>query len=297
MNPLPETWSSVPAPGMRRFVLVDGAMQRELGKALALQHYDGRSLFDNESPEAMALGPWLLSAEQAPAAGVDGIARGITWLDGGLESAQAAAHLRTWMIAPLPDGVPRGYLRLGDSRVLRTMLEIWNARQRAEFLAPWQQICCVDRDGKGWMMPTALLAKARSVPRVGPRLKAAQYRRLLDSSVPDQLLHELQRHVTPHATLSSRERRHAEAVRTLDVAVQAGYSAPADWMSLVGGVLKRGAGAVEALQDHPDVKSGRTGADLWRAMMVDERWPRLKSELGEIDVREERGGSMRKIVE
>lgn len=53
---------------------------------------------------------------------------------------------------------------------------------------------------------------------------------------------------------------------------------------------------MEALQDHPDVKSVRTGADLWRAMMADDRWPRLKSKLGEIDVREARG-SMREAVE
>ncbi|MGY0611840.1 hypothetical protein [Luteimonas sp. A501] len=88
-----------------------------------------------------------------------------------------------------------------------------------------------------------------------------------------------------------------QAVRTLELAEEAGYSAPADWMSLVGGVLKQGAGAVEALQDHPDVKSGRTGADLWRAMMADEHWPRLASELGESDVREEHGSTMRETVE
>lgn len=279
MNPLPEKWNNSPESGVHRFVLVDGAMQRELGKALSVKRYEGDSLFDGESSEAKALGPWLLSAQQAREAGVDGIARGITWLDGTLGLSQAIAHLRSWMIGPLPDGVVRGYLRLGDGRVLRAMLEIWNPRQRAAFLAPWQRICCADRDGEPWM--TAVLSPSQSgrllQGRVSARLTDNQYRLLLDSSVPDQLLHELKRHVKPHASLSSREQRHVEAVRALEVAKAKGYNAPGDWMSLVGGAVKQGKGAAQALRGHPAVQAGRTGADLWHAVMADDRWPHLRT--------------------
>ncbi|TWI13379.1 DUF4123 domain-containing protein [Aerolutibacter ruishenii] len=297
MNPLPEIWNTRAESVIRHFVLMDGAMQRELGKALSANRYDGNSLFEGDSPEAKALGPWLLSAQQAQDAGVDGIARGITWLDGKLELSQAIVHLRSWMIGPLPDGVARGYLRLGDGRVLRAMLEIWSPNQRAAFLAPWQRICCADRDGEAWMTPVLSPAETGSIPRggVSARLSDIQYRLLLDSSVPDQLLHELKRHVKPHSSLSSREQRHVEAVRTLEVAKELGYSATGDWMSLIGGAVRQGKGAAQALRFHPEVQAGRTGADLWHAVMADDRWPRWRTGSEDGHESEEHGSTMQEI--
>ncbi|NZA28503.1 DUF4123 domain-containing protein [Luteimonas sp. SJ-92] len=275
MNPLPEAWTQTldGANEIHRFVLLDGAMQHELGQALRKRRYAGHSFFDQESEDAQGLGPWLLDAEQAQVAGIDGIARGVTWLAGTCDSSEAFRHLQPWIVTPFPDGVKRGYLRLGDGRVLRAILEIWNPRQRAAFCLPWRQVCCADRDGHGYMLP---LPSATEVPRinvsplnVSPLLDKRQYQALLDSSAPDVLLHELKGYVAPHTSLSQREAQHAMATKVIEKAKAMGYEDPTDQISLIGWCLERGA-SVEELSEQRAVRDRLRGDMLWDVLMPSE---------------------------
>ncbi|MCA0393530.1 MAG: DUF4123 domain-containing protein [Proteobacteria bacterium] len=269
MNALPSDWTTS-FPQGASFVLVDGAMQHALGRSFADRKLRATSFFAQESPEAQALGPWLLDAAAANLAQVDGCARGITWLRSTLSFEEAFSHLRPWIVQPFPDGVERGYLRLGDGRILQVLLDsVWTRPQCEAFLQPWEGICLSDRDGRGVTM------RPRTHPahttRPSRHLNARQYQTLLDASVPDQLLHEVKQHVRPHPLFASREARHAMAVAVIEEAKRRGQDDPYDWMSWIGWALRHGHTSPEAIATHSVAAHHLRGHALWRAL-IDDEW-------------------------
>ncbi|MDR0183167.1 DUF4123 domain-containing protein [Lysobacter arvi] len=269
MNRLPERWHQLrtAAPGVHVLVLVDTALQHELGQKLSQRPGAALSLLPDVEAEAQALGVWLLEADEAHAHGIDGSARGVNWLLSRIPMSQAHAHLQPWVVTPLPDGTPRGYLRLADGRVLRALLKVWSPAQRSAFCAPWQAWCYADRDGAGVLLDLPAPHPMQDAT-VSPELSQAQYQRLLEASVPDQLLHALKGAVTPHAaTLASRERRHQVAASLIEYARSIGYEEVDDQTTLLAWVLRAGTEECRFLGRQVAVQQRMKGEALWNRLM------------------------------
>jgi hypothetical protein len=265
MNPLPASWQPQLAatPGAHVLVLVDTALQHELGQKLSQSPGGGVSLLPDLEAEAQALGPWLLDAEEARKRGIDGIARGVNWLLSSVPLSKAQTHLQPWTVGPLPDGTPRAYLRIADSRTLRALMTVWAPAQRRAFCAPWHAWCYADRDGQGVLLDLPVPATAQAVHTVSPELDKAQYRQLLDASLPDQLLQGLKGRVTPHRTLASRERRYHMATTLIEYARSIGYEDLGDQRTLLAWALRAGDEACRSLGQQPAVRHRLTGEKLW----------------------------------
>ncbi|HEY0661051.1 MAG TPA: DUF4123 domain-containing protein [Lysobacter sp.] len=270
MNPLPERWHQqrAAAPGAHALVLVDTALQHELGQKLSQRRGGALSLLPDLESEAQALGVWLLEADEAHAHGIDGAARGVNWLLSRIAISRAHAHLQSWVVAPLPDGTPRGYLRLADGRVLRTLLEVWSPAQRSAFSAPWQAWCFANRDGEGVVLDPSEPNHMLADEAVSSELTQLQYQQLLDASVPDQLLHGLKGRVTPHAaTLASRESRHQMAASLIDYARSIGYDEVEDQATLLAWALRAGTEKCALLGRQMAVQQRVKGKALWSRLM------------------------------
>ncbi|WP_237707438.1 DUF4123 domain-containing protein [Xanthomonas oryzae] len=268
MNKLPDQWGRLTAHECTQsVVLIDGAMQRNIGLRLQSGRSDALSFFDREPEEARGLGAWLMTPETAEKLGVDGIGRGITWFSGDLSLHDAYQHLKSWVLQPFPDGVERGYLRIGDGRILQALMEsVWTPRQKQAFCAPWKVICRADRDGVGKLLPG--MDSTCAITSTTRRLSAAQYQALLDASVPDQLLHELKPHVRVHASLASRELRHEMAVSVMDAARKLAYTDPYDQMILIGWALRQGETTGDAIAELQAVRDGLHDEPLWHILMT-----------------------------
>lgn len=250
-------------PGAYELVLVDTALQHELGRKLSQRPGGALSLLPDVEIEAQALGAWLLDAAEARGHGIDGAARGVNWLLSRVPLLQAHAHLQPWVVGPLPDGTQRGYLRLADGRSLRSLMQVWTSAQRNAFCAPWHSWCYADRDGLGELLDLPASDSAQDAT-ISPGLTEAQYRQLNDASVPDQLLHELKGHVTPHAaTLASRERCHQMATALLEYARSIGYDGIEDQKTLLAWALRAGTEECRFLARQPAVQQRLTGQMLW----------------------------------
>ena len=273
LNPLLPQWQAERNrhADARVLVMVDTAMQHELGQALAENPAGALSLLPAELPaDGQALGAWLLAEEQAKALGIDGSARGVNWIISKLVLKEAAEHLRRWVLMPLPDETPRGYVCIADGRSLSALLTVWNENQRAAFFSPWHAWCYADRDGKGVLVDIPLQAQAHLSKAADPQLDEVQYRRLLEASVADQLLHELKAYVQPHASLSSRQMRYLMAAAVIDRAKSEGYLQPQDWMTLIGWCLRVGVPEYKALFNQAALRESLQGSELWDALMKKE---------------------------
>ncbi|UKE68188.1 hypothetical protein K8O61_11770 [Xanthomonas cerealis pv. cerealis] len=269
MNKLPDQWGRMTAnERTRSVILIDGAMQRGIGLRLQSGRFDALSFFDRESEEARGLGAWLMEPATADKLGVDGIARGVvTWFSGEFSLQDAYRHLKPWVVQPFPDGVERGYLRVGDGRTLQALMEVvWTPRQKKAFCAPWKEICIADRDGVGKLLPC--VDSSPAITSMARRLSATQYQALLDASVPDQLLHELKQHVRVHASLASRELRYRMAVSVMEAARRLAYTDPYDHMILIGWALRHGENTGDAIPELQAVQDGLHGERLWHALMT-----------------------------
>lgn len=270
MNPLPQEWFDAISrnPSINVFVMLDTAMQHALGDSLVKEASGALSFFDAEPSEARKLGLWLLTADKAALLGVDGVARGVSWWATTMGMEQVYKHLHAWAIAPLPDGTRRGYLRIGDARVLQALRSVWSKRQHAAFFAPFTMFCHADRDG----CPVFSLAQASYQSTVASmcvstRLAKEQYQALLEASVPDQLLHELKGYVVPHVRYASHEARHAMAVAVIAEAKEIGYDAPYDWLSFIGWKLKYGQYEPAPLRELAAVRNGLHEDALWNTLV------------------------------
>ncbi|WP_181902796.1 DUF4123 domain-containing protein [Lysobacter soli] len=267
MNPLPDEWARLraAAPQAHELVFIDGAVQHELGGKLAEDASGALSLFVGLEPEAQALGPWLMSSDTARGVGIDGAARGVNWLLGRVDLTAAHAHLVPWIVAPLPDGAPRGYVRVADGRTLRALVSIWHAEQRTAFFQPWHAWCCGDRDGRAVLLNLPQMKNEDAVAWGDPALSPAQFGQLCEASVPDQLLHQAKGLVVPHVTLSSRERRHEAADTLVEYARSIGYDDLDDQFTLLQWVLKVGTEECRQLGVHTAIVQRLRGAALWAA--------------------------------
>lgn len=268
MNPLPPDWLDHVAarPDANAFVLVDTAMQHELGAKLVRAPGDALPLSPDLPGNAAALSAWIMPAETALSHGVDGSARGVNWISTTSLLADARDRLRRWAFTPLPDGAQRGYLRIADGRVLPALMQVWTPPQRAAFLAPWLAWCHADRDGRGVML--SIEHDASDEPKgVSPHLGERQYQRLLDESIPDQLLHALKSVVQPHPSLASRHSRYCVAASLVDKANEFGITDPQDWMALIAWSLQAGYPALQQVFVQPAVRAGRRGTALWDELM------------------------------
>ena len=269
MNPLPESWhrQRAAAPDTHELLLIDTALQHELGQKLSQAPGGALSLLPAVEAEAQALGAWLLEAEEAREHGVDGVARGVNWLASRIPLTEAHAHLQPWVVGPLPDGIPRGYLRLADSRTLRALMTVWSLAQRRTFCAPWLAWCYADRDGKGALLDLPASDAVLPADTVSSELNPTQYQQLLDASVPDQLLHGLKGRTKPHTTLASRERRYQLAVSLLEYARSIGYEEADDQATLLAWALRAGTEDCRFLGQQLAVQQRTKGEALWNQLM------------------------------
>jgi len=273
MKKLPEAWHHLRMTNsaLHVLVLVDTAMQHNLGRELAERPNGEVAILEDESEKARAMGLWLMEANHAEARGIDGSARGVNWLLSRYPLKQTASLLRSWAIGPFPDGTERGYIRLGDSRTLRSLVEVWSQEQRMRFFSPFKAWCYGDRDGTAALMQLPEPeTSSTDTSGLGNTLDSTQYEELLKRSIPDQLLHELKGYVRPHETLALREERHRLARSAVAYASSIGYTESEDHMTLIAWALRVGVDDCRLLSEQPAIRMRVTGGALWEQLMAAE---------------------------
>lgn len=267
MNTLPEAWHlCVEKNNSAPFILLDGAIQHQIGAKLARDAGGAYSFFANESAAAQALGPWLMTAQRAAALGIDGSARGVNWIDSSVSFAHTREHLLLWMRGP--DPASREWLRLADGRSLQALSTVWSAAQWQAFCRPWRAWCYANRDGNSLLL--SLPAKPDFDASPLTLLDAGQESALTLACLPDQLLHELKGHITPHASLKrSREQRHAIAQAIVGQARALGYETEHDLRQLIAWALRKGVTAPECMSDVSAVQQALRGEALSLALDQD----------------------------
>ncbi|AWH38442.1 hypothetical protein C1929_17545 [Stenotrophomonas sp. ZAC14D1_NAIMI4_6] len=264
MNPLPPRWNDCSTqPGIEPLVLVDGAMQRDVGARLADRAGDAVSLFSDLPGAAQALGPWLMSPAHAVSLGLDGSGPGMNWLASRCTFGETLVHLRHW----LRDGDAAGmqYTRLADGRVLRAAIQVWRPAQLVAFSTPWAGWWLSDRDGRAMPLAIPPLHAMAAVGDASPGWDADQTAALAESGLADALLQSLKPTLRSMPSATSREARHALATTLIAAARQHGYVEPSDLASWVAWGMRCSEDA-DALRAHPVHAQALRGADLWMAL-------------------------------
>ncbi len=264
MNPLPPQWRDCSAqPGIEPLVLVDGAMQRDVGARLAGHAGDAVSLFSDLPEAAQALGPWLMRLAHAASLGLDGSGPGVNWLASRWTVPETLAHLRHW----LRDGDAFGmhYTRLADGRVLRAAMQVWRPAQLVAFSLPWAGWWLADRDGRALRLAIPPLPVVNAGEAASPGWDEDQATALAELELADALLQSLKSMLRSTASTACREARHNMATALIAAARQQGYVEPTDLASWIAWGMRRGEGA-EALRGHPVHAQELRGTALWMAL-------------------------------
>lgn len=264
MNPLPSQWHHYSEqPGIEPLVLVDGALQRDIGARLARCAGGAVSLFSDLPEAAQALGPWLMSPDQAASMGLDGSGPGMNWLASRWTFEDTLTHLRHWLRDG--DAVGMHYTRLADGRVLRAAVQVWRPAQLVAFSSPWAGWWLADRDGRALRLTVPPLPAAAADEDASPGWDADQAAALVELELADALLQSLKPTLRSMASATSREARHALATSLISAARQQGYVEPTDLASWIAWGMLCGEDA-EALRAHPVHAQELRGADLWMAL-------------------------------
>ncbi|HFK2921138.1 TPA: DUF4123 domain-containing protein [Stenotrophomonas maltophilia] len=264
MNPLPSQWHHCcQQPGIEPLVLVDGAVQRDIGARLTRRAGDAVSLFSDLPEAAQALGPWLMRPAQAASMGLDGSGPGMNWLASRWAFEDTLTHLRHW----LRDGDAFGmrYTRLADGRVLRAAMQVWRPAQSVAFSLPWAAWWLADRDGRAQRLTIPPLPAVPADEDASPGWNTDQATALAELELADALLQSLKPTLRSTASATSREARHALATELIAAARKQGYVEPTDLASWIAWGIRRGEDA-EALRAHPVHAQELRGAALWMAL-------------------------------
>jgi len=264
MNPLPPQWRDCSTQaGIEPLVLVDGAMQRDIGTRLARSAGDAVSLFSDLPEAAQALGPWLMPLAHALSLGLDGSGPGMNWLASRWTFEDALTHLRHWLRDG--DAVGMHYTRLADGRVLRAAVQVWRPAQLVDFSTPWAGWWLADRDGRALPLAIPPLHAVAAVEYAPPGWDKDQTEALAELGLADALLQSLKPALRSTASATGREARHALATALIAAARQQGYVEPTDLASWIAWGLRCGEDA-EALRAHAVHAQELRGADLWMAL-------------------------------
>ena len=264
MNPLPSRWHDCSKqPGIEPLVLVDGAMQRDIGTRLARSAGDAASLFSDLPEAAQALGPWLMLPAQAASLGLDGSGPGVNWLASLRTFQETFMHLRHW----LRDGNAAGmqYTRLADGRVLRAAVQVWRPAQLVAFSLPWAGWWLADRDGRALQLEIPTVPVVAAGEDASPGWDADQTEALAELGLADTLLQSLKPTLRAATSSTRREARHALATALIAAARQQGYVEPSDLASWITWGVRSGEDA-EALRAHPVHAQELRGEALWMAL-------------------------------